>query len=74
MFSGRAKSFGGAVRLLVSSVLDTILFTLLAPVAMIFRGQFVWDTHEENPPARVTQRRKGRTRWTGASPSSPSRG
>jgi len=59
ILSGRAKSFGGAFRLLVGSVLDTVLFTLLAPVAMIFRSRFVWDTLRGKPARWVTQRRKG---------------
>jgi membrane glycosyltransferase len=56
-FTG-ARDFGGRLRLVLSGLLDTILFTILAPIAMIFRSRFVWAVISGQGVKWVAQRRK----------------
>lgn len=41
LFRGRAQMFGGALRLLLSVPLETILSSLFAPIRMVFHTRFV---------------------------------
>lgn len=58
MFSPDAGKYGGRMRLFLSGILDTVLFTILAPVAMVFRTQFVWASMMGRGVKWVAQRRK----------------
>jgi membrane glycosyltransferase len=58
IFSRRARSHGGRLRLFASGMLDTLLFTVLAPVAMVFRSRFVYATMAGQGVKWVAQRRK----------------
>lgn len=57
--AGAAREFGGGLRLVLGGILDTILFTILAPIAMIFRSRFVWSVVSGKGVKWVAQRRKG---------------
>jgi membrane glycosyltransferase len=41
VFSGQARGFGGAVRLLLSVLLELVFSTLMAPIRMVFHTRFV---------------------------------
>ncbi len=41
LLKGRAKQFGGSLRLMLSTITETVLSALLAPIQMIFFTQFV---------------------------------
>lgn len=56
--SRSASRFGGRLRLLLSCVLDTILFSILAPIAMLFRSRFVWAAVSGKGVKWVAQRRR----------------
>ncbi len=58
LFSPAARGFGGRTRLIISSILDTVLFTILAPIAMLFRSRFVWATVSGQGVKWVAQRRR----------------
>lgn len=53
-----AGGYGGRLRLILSGIFDTILFTILAPIAMVFRSRFVWATISGKGVKWVAQRRK----------------
>ena len=38
---GRAKSYGGALRMIASTLIETLIWTLLAPVMMLYYSRFV---------------------------------
>ncbi len=57
LHSQRRREQGGAVRLLVSVIAETLIGCLLAPSLMIFHSQFVWNTLRGR---RVTWNRQNR--------------
>lgn len=58
-FSSGARMYGGPISLLISSILDTVLFTILAPIAMLFRSRFVWSVISGKGVKWIAQNRKG---------------
>ncbi|MDR1284062.1 MAG: glucans biosynthesis glucosyltransferase MdoH [Opitutaceae bacterium] len=54
---GSAALFGGWRRALASVILETVLFTLMAPVMMLFHTRFIFMTLAGRGVAWVTQRR-----------------
>jgi membrane glycosyltransferase len=64
---GRARSFGGAVRLLVGIALETAASALLAPVRMAFHTRFVLATLARRTTGwRSPARADDETRWRDA--------
>jgi membrane glycosyltransferase len=55
--SGEAKQFGGWPRVVGSVVLETAIFTLMAPVLMLFHTKFIFLTLSGRGVAWVAQRR-----------------
>lgn len=62
---GAAKEFGGWPRVVASVVIETIAFTLIAPVLMLFHTKFVALTLSGKGVAWITQRRgaDGEPEW-----------
>jgi membrane glycosyltransferase len=64
---GDAKQYGGAGRLLVSVVFESVLATLLAPIRMAFHSRFVLLNLLGREVAWISQRREDReTPWRDA--------
>jgi membrane glycosyltransferase len=64
---GEAKQYGGAARLLVSVVLESVLATLLAPIRMAFHSRFVLLNLMGREVPWISQRREDReTPWRDA--------
>jgi len=62
---GAAAQFGGWLRVIASTIGETIIFTLLAPVLMLFHSKFILLTLTGRGVAWVTQRRgaEGDPEW-----------
>jgi membrane glycosyltransferase len=54
---GAAAQFGGWLRVIASVIGETLIFTLLAPVLMLFHSKFIFLTLAGRGVAWVTQRR-----------------
>ena len=67
LIKGGQKSFGGAIRLFGSVVLEALLSALLSPIRMIFHSRFVMMTILGRKTAwKSQQREEDQTRWNEA--------